>query len=48
MAALTAGKDELVAGMRASKYTGLATDYGWEIIAGPPANRAVPAMIGQP
>jgi len=34
MAALTAGKDELVAGMRASKYTGLAADYGWEIIAG--------------
>ena len=34
MAALTGGKDELVAGMRASRYTGLAADYGWEIIAG--------------
>ena len=34
MAALTGGKDDLVGGMRASKYTGLAADYGWEIIAG--------------
>jgi mercuric reductase len=34
MAALADGKDELVAAMRASKYTGLAADYGWEIIAG--------------
>jgi mercuric reductase len=34
MAALTGGKDELVAAMRASKYTGLAADYGWDIIAG--------------
>ena len=34
MAALTGGKDDLVAAMRASKYTGLAADYGWEIIAG--------------
>lgn len=34
MAALTRGKDELVAAMRASKYTGLAADYGWEIVAG--------------
>ncbi len=34
MAALTVGKDDLVAAMRASKYTGLAADYGWEIIAG--------------
>ncbi len=34
MAALTGGKDDLVTAMRASKYTGLAADYGWEIIAG--------------
>jgi mercuric reductase len=34
MAALTAGKDELVAAMRAGKYADLAADYGWEIIAG--------------
>src|SRR6266851_4133764 len=34
MAALTDGKDDLVAAMRAAKYTGLAADYGWEIIAG--------------
>jgi mercuric reductase len=34
MAALTGGKDELVAAMRAAKYTGLAADYGWEIVAG--------------
>jgi mercuric reductase len=33
-AALIGGKDQLVAEMRASKYTGLAADYGWEIIAG--------------
>lgn len=33
-AALTGGKDDLVAGMRAAKYTGLAADYGWQIIAG--------------
>jgi mercuric reductase len=34
MAALTGGKDDLVAAMRASKYVDLAADYGWEIIAG--------------
>src|SRR5215469_15660263 len=34
MAALTGGKDELVAAMRATRYTDLAADYGWEIIAG--------------
>jgi mercuric reductase len=34
MAALTGGKDDLVTAMRASKYTRLAADYGWEIIAG--------------
>ena len=34
MAALTGGKDELVAAMRAAKYADLAADYGWEIIAG--------------
>ena len=34
MAALIGGKDDLVAGMRAEKYTGLAADYGWQIIAG--------------
>jgi mercuric reductase len=34
MTALTGGKDDLVTAMRASKYTGLAADYGWEIIAG--------------
>ena len=34
MAALTGGKDDLVAAMRAGKYTGLAADYGWQILAG--------------
>ena len=34
MAALGAGKDDLVAAMRAGKYVDLAADYGWEIIAG--------------
>jgi len=34
MAALTGGKDELVAAMRAGKYTGLAAEYGWQILAG--------------
>lgn len=34
MAALISGKDALVAGMRAEKYTGLAADWGWQIIAG--------------
>jgi mercuric reductase len=34
MAALTGGKDEIVTAMRAGKYTGLAADYGWEIVAG--------------
>jgi mercuric reductase len=34
MAALTGGKDDLVAGMRTEKYTGLAAGYGWQIIAG--------------
>ena len=34
MAALTGGKDDLVAAMRASKYVDLAADYGWEILAG--------------
>jgi mercuric reductase len=34
LAALTGGKDDLVAAMRASKYTGLAADYGWQMIAG--------------
>jgi mercuric reductase len=34
MAALTGGKDELVAAMRAAKYTDLAAGYGWEIVAG--------------
>jgi mercuric reductase len=34
MAALAGGKDDLVAAMRAGKYTGLAADYGWEIIGG--------------
>lgn len=33
-AALIGGKNDLVAGMRAAKYTGLAADYGWEIIVG--------------
>ncbi|QGK68714.1 mercury(II) reductase [Allosaccharopolyspora coralli] len=31
---LIAGKDSLVADMQADKYTGLATEYGWEILAG--------------
>jgi mercuric reductase len=34
MAALTGGKDDLVTAMREAKYTGLAADYGWEIVAG--------------
>jgi mercuric reductase len=34
MAALTAGKDELVTAMRASKYVDLAAGYGWQILAG--------------
>jgi mercuric reductase len=34
MAALTSGKDDLVAAMQAGKYTGLAADYGGEILAG--------------
>ncbi len=34
MAALAGGKDDLVAAMRAGKYTDLAADYGWEILAG--------------
>jgi mercuric reductase len=34
MAALTGGKDDLVAAMRTAKYTTLAAGYGWEIIAG--------------
>ncbi len=31
---LIAGKDALVAGMRASKYVDLAAGYGWQILAG--------------
>ncbi len=34
MPALTGGKDDLVAAMRAGKYVDLAADYGWEIVAG--------------
>lgn len=34
MAALTGGKDDLVAAMRAAKYVDLAAGYGWEIVAG--------------
>ena len=34
MAALTGGKDDLVAAMRTVKYADLAADYGWEILAG--------------
>jgi mercuric reductase len=34
MAALTRGKDALVTGMRAEKYTDLAAAYGWQVIAG--------------
>jgi len=34
IAALAGGKDDLVAAMRARKYTDLAADYGWEVIAG--------------
>jgi mercuric reductase len=34
MAALAGSKDDLAAGMRASKYVDLAADYGWPIIAG--------------
>ena len=34
MAALTGSRDDLVTAMRATKYTGLAADYGWEIVAG--------------
>ncbi|SDP76603.1 mercuric reductase [Actinopolyspora xinjiangensis] len=31
---LIAGKDELVTDLRAEKYTGLAAEYGWELIGG--------------
>jgi mercuric reductase len=34
MAALTGGKDDLVAAMRDAKYIDLAAGYGWEIVAG--------------
>jgi mercuric reductase len=34
MAALTDGKDDLTAAMRAAKYSGLAAGYGWQIVAG--------------
>jgi mercuric reductase len=34
MAALTGGKDSLVAGMRAEKYVDLAAAYRWQLIAG--------------
>jgi len=34
MAALAGGKDDLVAAMRAGKYTGLTADCGWPILAG--------------
>ena len=34
MTAAVNGKDDLVTGMRAAKYTGLAAAFGWEIIAG--------------
>jgi mercuric reductase len=34
MAALIAGKDELVAGLRDDKYVDLAREYGWEIVSG--------------
>lgn len=34
MPALIHGTDDLVAGMRAEKYAGLAADWGWRIIAG--------------
>lgn len=33
-ALLIRGKDDLVAGIRAAKYTDLAANYGWEILAG--------------
>ncbi|GAA1439263.1 mercury(II) reductase [Nocardiopsis tropica] len=33
-AELISGKDKLVQDMRADKYTGLAAEYGWEIVAG--------------
>src|SRR5690606_1590377 len=33
-AELIGGKRALVEGMRADKYTGLAAEYGWEIVAG--------------
>jgi mercuric reductase len=34
MTTLIRGKDDLVAGMRAEKYTDLAVAYGWHVIAG--------------
>jgi len=34
MAALTGGKDALVARMRTEKHTGLAAGWGWQIVAG--------------
>ena len=42
MAALTGGKDDLVAAMRVGKYTGLAADYGWQILAGTARFSGVP------
>lgn len=42
MTAAVTGKDSLVAGMRAGKYTDLAAAYGWEIIAGTAAFAGTP------
>jgi mercuric reductase len=41
-AAVRAAKDELVASMRAEKYTDLADEYGWEILAGHAAFTGTP------
>ena len=40
MAALTGGKDDLVAAMRAAKYVDFAADYGWKIVAERPGSAA--------
>jgi mercuric reductase len=43
-AALVAGKDTLVEQLRTSKYTELATEYGWEIVHGTATFTDVPAL----
>ncbi|PRX50032.1 mercuric reductase [Prauserella shujinwangii] len=44
VARLVEGKADLVTGMRQDKYTGLAAEYGWEIIAGHARFTSGPAL----